>query len=303
MAAKKRGLNRGLDELLGRRGAPAPTAGPRLVETEPSSLPREGLRELPLEKIRPGKYQPRESFDQQALEELARSIEANGVVQPIVVRERGAGEYELVAGERRWRAAQLARLASIPAVIRDVSDRRTLAIALIENVQREDLNPLEESGALQRLLMEFQMTHREVADAVGRSRTAVTNLLRLQDLEEPCKAHLLEGRLEMGHARALLSLRGADQQTAAQEVIRRKLSVRATEALVRNWGEEPEEKLPRAATKDPDIVRLENELSEKLCARVAINHSAKGKGKLSIQYNSLDELEGILEHLRDAEDD
>ena len=297
MVAKKRGLNRGLDELLGRRGGGS--VAPALVPAPtPTQVPESGLQDIPLEKIEPGKFQPRTQLDHDKLEELAKSIEANGIVQPVVVRAVGSGRYELIAGERRWRAAQLARLDAIPAVIRDVSDRQTLAMALIENVQREDLNPLEESGALKRLLVEFQMTHRQVADAVGRSRAAVTNLLRLQDLEEPCKTHLLEGRIEMGHARAILGLTGADQQAAAQQVIKRKLSVRATEALVRNWGEEPEEKLSAAKPKDPDIVRLENELSEKLCARVAISHGAKGKGKLSISYNSLDELEGILEHLR-----
>lgn len=300
MAAKKRGLNRGLDELLGRRGgSSAAVAAPTPVAPAPSD---NSLHDIPIEKIQPGAYQPRTHIDSDRLEELAKSIEANGVVQPVVVRQVGDGRYELIAGERRWRAAQLAQLDVIPAVVREVSDRQTLAIALIENVQREDLNPLEESAALKRLLVEFDMTHRQVADAVGRSRTAVTNLLRLQDLEEPCKAHLLEGRIEMGHARALLSLRGAEQQAAAQEVIRRRMTVRAAEALVRTWGEEPEQKISKAATKDPDIQRLENELSEKLCARVAIAHSAKGKGRLLINYNSLDELEGILEHLRGEAD-
>jgi ParB family chromosome partitioning protein len=255
---------------------------------------RDELRQLPLDVIRPGRYQPRSVFDEEKLEELASSIRAQGVVQPIVVRSTGDNEYELIAGERRWRAAQLAEIDKIPAVIRDVPDEVTVAMSLIENIQREDLNPLEEATALRRLIDEFQMTHQEAADAVGRSRTAVSNLLRLLDLMQEVK-DMVDGRdIEMGHARALLSLGEDLQLQAAREVIRKRLSVRDTEALVRRL-QNPKKKSGRR--QDPDILRLQNSIGETLGARVKIQHQASGKGKLVISYNNSDEFEGILERL------
>lgn len=256
---------------------------------------RDELRYLPLDVIRPGRYQPRSVFDEEKLEELASSIRAHGVVQPVVVRETAPGEFELIAGERRWRAAQKAGIETIPAMVRDVPDEVTVAMALIENIQREDLNPLEEAGALRRLIDEFQMTHREAADAVGRSRAAVSNLLRLLELMQEVKDMVDSRLIEMGHARALLSLDAALQVKAAREVVSRKLSVRETEALVRRL-QQPAKKPERKA--DPDIQRLQNRLEESLCARVRIQHLSSGKGKLVISYNNADELEGILEHMK-----
>lgn len=256
---------------------------------------RDELRYLPLDVIRPGRYQPRSVFDEDKLEELASSIRAHGVVQPVVVRETAPGEFELIAGERRWRAAQKAGIETIPAMVRDVPDEVTVAMALIENIQREDLNPLEEAGALRRLIDEFQMTHREAADAVGRSRAAVSNLLRLLELMQEVKDMVDSRLIEMGHARALLSLDAALQVKAAREVVSRKLSVRETEALVRRL-QQPAKKPERKA--DPDIQRLQNRLEESLCARVRIQHLSSGKGKLVISYNNADELEGILEHMK-----
>jgi ParB family chromosome partitioning protein len=254
------------------------------------------LRELPVDTIRPGRFQPRSVFDADKLEELANSIRAQGVVQPIVVREVAKGEYELIAGERRWRAAQLASLDRIPAVVREVADEAAVAMALIENIQREDLNPLEEASALRRLIDEFAMTHREAADAVGRSRAAVSNLLRLLELMQEVK-DMVDGRLiEMGHARALLSLDAGLQVKAAREVVQLKLSVRDTEALVRRM-QQGQKKKP-ASRKDPDIQRLQNRLEEKLCTTVKLQHLSSGKGKLVIAYNNADELEGILAHFK-----
>jgi ParB family chromosome partitioning protein len=256
---------------------------------------RDELRHLPLDVIRPGRYQPRSVFDAGKLEELASSIRAQGVVQAVVVRETEPGEYELIAGERRWRAAQLAGLDTIPAVVRDVADEVTVVMSLIENIQREDLNPLEEAAALRRLIDDFHMTHQQAAEAVGRSRAAVSNLLRLLELMQEVK-DMVDGRLiEMGHARALLSLAADLQLQAAREVINRKLSVRDTEALVRRL-QQPAKK--PAGRPDPDIQRLQNRLEESLCAKVRIQHLASGKGKLVISYNDADELEGILGHFR-----
>jgi ParB family chromosome partitioning protein len=254
------------------------------------------LKQLPIESIRPGRFQPRSVFDADKLEELASSIRAQGVVQPIVVREVADGEYELIAGERRWRAAQLASLDRIPAVVRQVPDEAAVAMALIENIQREDLNPLEEATALRRLIDEFAMTHREAADAVGRSRAAVSNLLRLLELMQEVK-DMVDGRLiEMGHARALLSLNAGLQLKAAREVVQQKLSVRDTEALVRRLQQGDRKKATPKT--DPDIQRLQNRLEERLCTRVKLQHQSSGKGKLVIAYNNADELEGILAHFR-----
>ncbi len=282
---KKPALGRNLSSML----------SPSTLRHVGQNASRDELRQLPLDVIRPGRYQPRSVFDADKLEELASSIRAQGVVQPILVREIGPGEYELIAGERRWRAAQLAAIETIPAVVRDVADEVSVAMALIENIQREDLNPLEEATALRRLIDEFHMTHQEAADAVGRSRAAVSNLLRLLQLMQEVK-DMVDGRLiEMGHARALLSLEAGLQVQAAREVINRRLSVRDTEALVRRLQRPP--KKPAGKT-DPDIQRLQNRLEESLCARVRIQHLASGKGKLVISYNDSDELEGILGHFR-----
>ena len=257
--------------------------------------PRDELRNLPLDVIRPGRYQPRSVFDEDKLAELADSIRSQGVVQPVVVRPVGDGEYELIAGERRWRAAQIAEIDEIPAVIRDVPDEVSVAMALIENIQREDLNPLEEATALRRLIDDFQMTQQEAADAVGRSRPAVSNLLRLLDLMQEVKDMVDMRRIEMGHARALLSLEDRLQVQAAREVVRKQLSVRETENLVRRLQQSLKKKGSRRV--DPDILRLQNRIGEALGARVKIQHQASGKGKLTINYTNADEFEGILERL------
>lgn len=256
---------------------------------------RDELRNLPLDVIQPGRYQPRSVFDEEKLTELADSIRAQGVVQPIVVRPVGDAQFELIAGERRWRAAQLAGIDDIPAVVRDVSDEVSLAMSLIENIQREDLNPLEEATALRRLIDDFQMTHQEAADAVGRSRAAVSNLLRLLELMQEVKDMIDMRMIEMGHARALLSLDDTLQVQAAREVIHKRLSVRETENLVRRLQQSLKKKGSRRV--DPDILSLQNRLGESLGARVRIQHQASGKGKLVISYNNSDEFEGILERL------
>ncbi len=257
---------------------------------------RDELRNLPLDLIRPGRYQPRSVFDQEKLTELADSIRAQGVVQPVVVRPLEGGEgFELIAGERRWRAAQIAGIERIPAVVRDVPDEVSVAMSLIENIQRENLNPLEEATALRRLIDDFRMTHQEAADAVGRSRAAVSNLLRLLELMQEVKDMIDMRLIEMGHARALLSLDDDLQVQGAREVVRKRLSVRDTENLVRRLQQSKKQKGQRRV--DPDIQRLQDRLGEALGARVRIQHQASGKGKLVISYNSADEFEGILERL------
>ncbi len=297
MTPKKR-LGRGLDALLSK---PATQQKPA-VET--SSGDRDALREIPVELLQRGQYQPRVDMRQDTLENLADSIRAQGVVQPIVVRPiKGSGgeqRYEIIAGERRWRAAQLAGLAEIPAVVREIADEAAIAMALIENIQRENLNPLEESRALDRLIHEFELTHAEAAEAVGRSRASVSNLLRLLDLSDKVKPLLEDRQLEMGHARALLGIGDATQQyDVARQVVSKGLSVRETERLVKRitsgGGKKPAKP---AAAKNADIRRLEIEVSEKLGAKVNLEHSAKGTGKLVISYNSLDELDGILKHIK-----
>ncbi len=287
MAAKKRGLGRGLDALLG--GA-----------TEVAEVTdADSLSTLPVDQIQRGQYQPRREFDSDALEELSSSIKAQGLIQPIVVRPIAKDKYEIIAGERRWRACQLAGLHDIPVVIRDVPDQTAMCMALIENIQREDLNPLEEAQALQRLLLEFEMTHEEVADAVGRSRSSVTNLLRLIDLAEPVKELLIAGEIEMGHARALLSLSSIEQSTLAQKVASQGLSVRAAEKLVKDMqaGAKPSSAKKSKTEVDPDILNLQQELSEKIGAELMIDHKSNGKGSLVIKYHSLDELDGILKRI------
>ena len=256
---------------------------------------RDELRNLPLDVISPGRYQPRSVFDEEKLNELADSIRSQGVVQPVVVRPVCDEQYELIAGERRWRAAQLAGIDDIPAVIRDVPDEVSVAMALIENIQREDLNPLEEATALRRLIDDFQMTHQEAAEAVGRSRAAVSNLLRLLELMQEVKDMVDLRLIEMGHARALLSLDDELQVQAAREVVHKRLSVRDTENLVRRLQQSKKKKGNRRV--DPDILRLQNRLGETLGARVRIQHQASGKGKLVIAYNNADEFQGILDRL------
>ena len=290
MATKKRGLGRGLDALLG--GANAAT-----MQENTAQLDERELQQLPLDVIQRGKYQPRRDIDPVTLEELAHSIRSQGVMQPIVVRSIGSGRYEIIAGERRWRASQQAGLDKIPALVRDVSDESAIAMALIENIQREDLNPIEEAVALQRLQQEFQLTQQQVADAVGKSRVTISNLLRLIALPEEIKTLLSHGDLEMGHARALLGLPAEQQVEGARHVVARGLTVRQTEALVRQWlsGSERSKDEPKS---DPDIVRLEQRLAERLGSPVQIKHGEKGKGQLVIRYNSLDELQGVLAHIR-----
>lgn len=291
MAPKKRGLGRGLDALLGSEN-----------KKKDSVITGSLLDEIPVEWIKPGKYQPRKVMDDEALQELAASIKVQGVMQPIVLRGiSGAGEnkrYEIIAGERRWRATQLAGLEKIPAVIKDVNDEAAVAMSLIENIQREDLNPMEEALALQRLIDEFDLTHQEVADAVGKSRTAVTNYLRLNNLSPEVSQMLAHGDLEMGHARALLSLSFDSQSKAAKEIASQQLNVRQAEAMVRKILASSNN--PKSSKSvDSDTRHLENRLSDRLGQAVAIQHSAKGKGKLIIKYNSLDELDGILTHFGD----
>jgi ParB family chromosome partitioning protein len=289
MAAKKRGLGRGLDALLGGSMAAADARDPKGAD----------LREVPVDLLQPGKYQPRTDMHPESLEELANSIKAQGVVQPIVIRPIGGDRYEIIAGERRWRAAQIAGLHEIPAVVRDVPDEAAIAMALIENIQRENLNPIEEAVALQRLIDEFDMTHQQAAGAVGRSRAAVSNLLRLLTLSDEVRKMLEHGDLEMGHARALLALEGRAQSEAAREVAAKGYSVRETEQLVRRLGSASPAKAKKAdKSEDPDIRRLQNELTEKLSANVLFQHAAKGNGKLVIHYNSLDELDGILSRIQ-----
>ncbi len=297
MTARKKRLGRGLDALLSKPAA-AETAGPEPQADGP-------LRQIPLDLLQRGQYQPRLDIRQDSLEELASSIEAQGVVQPIVARPIGkAGDtqrYEIVAGERRWRAAQMAGLESIPAVVREIPDEAAIAMALIENIQREDLNPLEEARALDRLIREFDLTHGEAARAVGRSRASVSNLLRLLDLSDKVKPMLEARQIEMGHARALLSISdGAQQYDAARQVVSKRLSVRETERLVRRMRAGPAGKTPvtKPVSQSADIRRLEVEVSEKLGARVSLQHTQKGAGKLVISYNNLDELDGILKHIR-----
>lgn len=291
MVKRKGGLGRGLDSLLSSSATSKITSG--------NLGPGDRLQTLSIELIQRSQFQPRTRFDEEELESLAASIRSKGIIQPIVVRPVDGGKFEIIAGERRWRAAQLAALHQMPAVIRDVTDGDAMAMALIENIQRQDLNPIDEANALQRLLDEFEMTHQQVADAVGRSRAAVTNLLRLRSLQ-PAVIELVEsGQLEMGHARALLGADEINQLTLAKKVTKERLSVRQTEALVKksnNAESKPATKKPKKA--DPNITQLEQDLAGRLGAKVKLDHGSSGTGKLVISYNSLDELDGILEHIR-----
>lgn len=304
MAVKRKGLGKGLDALLG-AGVSLPSQAP--TATAPDVTPQEQssdgkLMELPVEFMQRGKYQPRRDMHPEALEELAESIKAQGVMQPIIVRPIGANDsgeqrYEIIAGERRWRATQLAGIDKIPAVVREVGDEAAIAMALIENIQREDLNPIEEAVALKRLQDEFELTQAEVAQAVGKSRSTVTNLLRLMLLTDDVKKLLEHGDLEMGHARALLTLEAGDQRDIAGQVVAKGLSVRQTEAAVRRLQQELTKAVPKEQI-DPDVKKLEEGLAEHIGVPVQVQHGAKGKGRLVLKYSSLDELDGILNHLK-----
>ncbi len=286
---KPKGLGRGLDALLG-GGAEKSGIGPQEGE----------LRELALTKITPGKYQPRTHMDQAALETLADSIRQRGIVQPILVRQVGTGanaSFEIVAGERRWRAAKLAGLANIPALVREINDDAAMRIGLIENIQREDLNPMEEAAGIKRLVDEFKLTHDEAAHAVGRSRSAVSNLLRLLELAKPVRDMVMEGKLDMGHARALLSLGKSQQVELAHQIVLKQLSVRDAERLVQA-ANKPAKVAKALETPDRDLKRLENELAEKLGTAVKLKSDKKGRGTLTIQFHSLEQFDGILARTR-----
>jgi len=278
MNKKFKGLGRGLDALMGDTSA------------------ADSLQTLPVDALQPGKYQPRTHMDETALDELAASIKAQGLMQPVLVRPLGDDRYEIIAGERRWRASRRAGLTEIQALVRSIPDEAALAMALIENIQRENLNPLEEAIGIQRLIDEFEMTHEAAADAVGKSRTTVTNLLRLLNLTEPVRDMLMEGQLDMGHARALLPLDTLAQLEAAKTVALKDLSVRETEALVKKLQSAPVEKPLKAV--DPDVRRLEEQVSESLGARVLIQQGKKGRGRLTIEYASLDQLDSLLSRLK-----
>ena len=278
---KPRGLGRGLDALLG---------------SDDTAPHKDAMASLPVGSIRPGKYQPRTRMDQQALAELAASIRAQGLMQPLLVRPVGRDQYELIAGERRWRAAQLAGLTEVPALVRDVQDNAALAMALIENIQREDLNPIEEAAGLQRLIEEFRMTHEQAAEAVGRSRSATTNLLRLLKLAKPVQAMLMQGTLEMGHARALLALEGARQIEAANRIVAQGLSARESEALAARLARGSAAR--RVRKTDRDLARLEEEVSQRLGTTVQIRPGRKGSGTIVVSYSGLDHLDRLLKKLR-----
>ena len=295
-APKKRGLGRGLEALLGPKAAETPP---------PEAQPGEALRTLPVQQLQPGKYQPRMQMDASKLTELAESIKAQGVIQPIVVRELSPGKFEIVAGERRWRASQEAGLAEVPVVVRELDDRTVIAMALIENIQREDLNPLEEAQALQRLIDEFDLTHAAAAETVGRSRAAVSNLLRLLELPEAVRALVREGAIEMGHARALLPLAEAmaialAKQAAAEGWSVRQVEYRVQELSAGKLPTPPKKAAPKARTAQADIAALERELTDTLGSKVAVLNGRGNKGKLVIHYANLDALDGVLERLRRA---
>ncbi|MGO2374266.1 ParB/RepB/Spo0J family partition protein [Pseudoalteromonas sp. KG3] len=298
MSAKKRGLGRGLDALLS-SSKPAPSIDKEQLNTSEQDVivppTSSELQKLPIEFLHSGKYQPRKDMSEEALEELASSIRSQGIIQPIVVRPVAKDSYEIIAGERRWRAAQIAKLDVVPCIIKDVPDEAAVAIALIENIQREDLNAMEEAVALHRLLTEFELTHQQVADAVGKSRTTVTNLLRLNNLNDDVKILLEHGDIEMGHARCLLALEGEAQSDAARLAVAKALTVRETEKLVRSILEPAPKK--ETVEKDPDVKQLEQQLADNLGAKVEINYNKKGKGNLVISYTNLEELDGILSRI------
>jgi ParB family chromosome partitioning protein len=298
MSPKNKGLGRGLDALLATSRSHADKQR-QAAENEPNE--QNELKHIPIEFMQPGKYQPRKDMSSEALEELAASIRSQGIIQPIVVRQINTTKYEIIAGERRWRAAQLAKLDVIPCLIKDVADDAAVAIALIENIQREDLNAMEEAQALDRLMIEFNLTHQQVADAVGKSRTTVTNLLRLNSLRDDVKRLLEYGDIDMGHARALLALEGDVQSNTAKLVADKGLTVRETENLVKKTQSEIDNSTTEPPSKepviDPDVKRLETSLSENFGTHVQIAHNRKGKGKLVINFSDLEQLDGILQKM------
>lgn len=295
MSGKKKGLGKGLDALLGGElGAPIKE---ERAQSNAKELHVQGLKELPVEFLQRGQYQPRKDMNPAALDELAESIRRQGIMQPIMVRPLAQDSYEIIAGERRWRAAQLAGLDAVPVIVKIISDEDAIALALIENIQREDLNAMEEALALTRLQEEFGYTQTEVAEAVGKPRSTVANLMRLTALESEVALLLERGDIDMGHGRALLGLEGFSQLEVARIVVGKGLTVRQTEALVRQWQAQQQTAVP-AASKSPDIQRLEQKLSEQLGAGVVIQHGGSGKGKMVIRYNNLDELDGILTHIK-----
>jgi ParB family chromosome partitioning protein len=295
MAPKNKGLGRGLDALLATSKS---VADKEAQNAKDDSLPFNSdneLKKIPIEFLQAGKYQPRKDMADQALEELAASIKAQGIIQPIVVRQIDNEKYEIIAGERRWRAAQIAKLDVVPCLVKNIADDAAVAIALIENIQREDLNAMEEAQALERLMVEFNLTHQQVAEAVGKSRTTVTNLMRLNGLEQSVKILLEHGDIEMGHARALLAIRGSLQSELAKQVADEGMTVRQTEALVKKSQVTDAATPEKAITKvDPDVAQLQTRLSDSLGTQVKIDHNAKGKGKLVISFGDLDQLDGIL---------
>lgn len=309
MAPKSKGLGRGLDALLATSKSYNDKQAKNAENEAANNTPTDNeLKKIPIEFLKPGKYQPRKDMADEALEELAASIKSQGIIQPIVVRTMGTNEmgdttYEIVAGERRWRAAQIAKLERVPCLVKEVADTAAIAIALIENIQREDLNAMEEAQALDRLMTEFNLTHQQVAEAVGKSRTTVTNLLRLNGLEPAVKILLEHGDIEMGHARALLSVNGQTQEELAKLVADQGMTVRQTEALVKKsqlpQSDSPNEKPEKKV--DPDVTRLQNQLIDTFGTHVKIDHNAKGKGKLTINFGDLDQLEGILTKIKIAE--
>ncbi len=290
MSNKPKGLGRGLDALLGGGKPTTPDAPPKA----------DVLRDLPPNQLKPGKYQPRTQMDQAALQELAASITQRGIVQPILVREVGKNQFEIIAGERRWRAAQIAGLQTVPVLVREIADEAALGIGLIENIQRENLNAMEEAAGIARLIEEFKLTHDEAAQAVSRSRSAVSNLLRLLDLAKPVQDMVMHGKLDMGHARALLTLSKSAQVEIAHQTISKNLSVRDTEALVRREQTAPNvgNSKVKNLTQDADIRQLENELSEKLSTVVTVKANKKGKGEVVLQFHNLEALDGLLAVLR-----
>lgn len=307
MSVKRGGLGRGLGELLGgdfskvietTKNVDVPSLTETITGNTQKNVEGLSLQRLPVEYLHRGRYQPRREMDPAALEELAQSIREQGIIQPILVRPINDKQYEIIAGERRWRAAQQAGLKEVPVVVKSIPDEAAMAIGLIENIQREDLNPIEEAMGLKRLLEEFGLTHEEIAQSVGKSRVSVTNLLRLLNLNPEVRTLLERGEIDMGHARALLALTGMSQTQAAQTIVEKRLSVREAERLIRQWHD-PKATTPNKEhrTVDPHVYSLQKQLSERLGAAVEIQHSAKGKGKLVINYYSLEELDGILRHI------
>lgn len=288
---KKRGLGRGLEMLLSQKSAE--------IATDAVKVEREGVKEVSIEKLTPGKYQPRRFFDKEALETLAASIKAQGIIQPIVIREvKGQDKFEILAGERRWRASQLAGLKSVPVIFKEMSDQEALAVALIENIQRENLNPVETAVALKRLIEEFTLTHQEAGEVIGKSRSSITNTLRLLELDEAVQELLALQKLDMGHARALLTLAKKDQVVVANQVVKANLTVRETEQLVKDFANKKPSKPLSSPKKDHDVLSLERNLSEILGASTEIKSKKGGKGEVVIRYNSLEELEGVLEKIK-----